>query len=61
MKGDLFQDLMRFSASKKSLGERIRYSLLSIIFYYSLSKTAKGKSKAAVSESAAGDDIYPLF
>ena len=63
MKVTLFYELMQFSSSKKTWGEKVKYFFLSIIFYYSLAKLASKSEKGNDSSkgSQSGDDIYPLF
>lgn len=62
MKTKLFSELMQFAFSKKSFGERLKYVWLGIIYFIVLSKNNnKAKSNSSASESASGDDIYPLF
>jgi len=62
MKTKLFAELMEFAFSKKKFNERLKYMWLGIIYFAILSKNnSKGKSNPSASESASGDDIYPLF
>ncbi len=62
MKTKLFSELMRFAFSKKKNSERIKYIWLGVIYFFILSQSNnKGKSNSSASESASGDDIYPLF
>lgn len=62
MKTKLFSELMQFAFSKKKFRERLKYMWLGIIYFAILSKNnSKGKSNSSASESASGDDIYPLF
>jgi hypothetical protein len=63
MKVTLFYELMQFASSKKTLGEKVRYFFLSLIFYYSLAQLASKSEKGNESStgSLSGDDIYPLF
>lgn len=62
MKTKLFSELMQFAFSKKNVRERIKYIWLGIIYYFILAKNNnKSKSNSSASESASGDDIYPLF
>jgi hypothetical protein len=53
---------MQFAFSKKKVSEKLKYMWLGIIYFAILSKNnSKGKSNSSASESASGDDIYPLF
>ena len=62
MKTKLFYELMQFTFSKKKVSEKLKYMWLGIIYFAVLSKNnSKGKSNSSASESASGDDIYPLF
>lgn len=62
MKNKLFSELMQFAFSKKNVRERIKYVWLGIVYYFILTKNnSKSKSNSSASESASGDDIYPLF
>lgn len=63
MKSALFIELMRFASAKKTARERLRYVVLSLIFYPFLARTisAGAKHGDAASNSQVGDDIYPLF
>jgi hypothetical protein len=63
MRSVLFVDLMRFALSKKNTKERLRYVVLSMLYYaflsHAISAGEKGGSSALSNQ--AGDDIYPLF
>lgn len=62
MKTKLFSELMQFAFSKKKFSERLKYMCLGMIYFAILVKNnSKGKSNSSASESASGDDIYPLF
>lgn len=62
MKTKLFSELMQFAFSKKNFSEKLIYMWLGIIYFTILYKNnSKGKSNSSASESASGDDIYPLF
>lgn len=62
MKTKLFSELIQFAFSKKKFSERLKYIWLGIIYFTILSKNnSKEKSNSSASESASGDDIYPLF
>lgn len=63
MKIALFYELMQFAFSKKTFNEKLKYTFLSLIFYFSLAKTASAaeKSNTSAAGSLSGDDIYPLF
>ena len=62
MKTKLFSELMQFAFSKKKVSEKLKYMWLGIIYFAILSKNnSKGNSNSSASESASGDDIYPLF
>ena len=62
MKTKLFSELMQFAFSKKKFSERLKYIWLGIIYFAILYKNnSKEKSNSSASESASGDDIYPLF
>jgi hypothetical protein len=64
LKNKLFYDLIRFSYSRNSSVEKIKYLFLGCIFYpflvQFLSSSATKESDASTS-SQAGEDIYPLF
>lgn len=63
MRNTLIIELIRFAWAKKSARERLRYSVLSLVFYPFLAKarSADTKDREANSTSQVGDDIYPLF
>lgn len=63
MKIALFYELMQFAFSKKALNEKVKYTFLSMIFYFPLAKmiSASEKSNTSAAGSQSGDDIYPLF
>lgn len=56
-------DLMRFALSKKTVRERLRYSMLCLVFYPFLARkvSAVETENESAASSQAGDDIYPLF
>jgi hypothetical protein len=63
MRTSLLSRLIQLSLSKKNLTERLKYFLLSTIFYYFLRQdnVMRKKNADTASSSQAGDDIYPLF
>ena len=62
MKTKLFSELMQFAFSKKKFSEKLKYVWLGIFYFAILSKNnTVGNSNSSASESATGDDIYPLF
>lgn len=63
MNTHLFYELMRFAFSRKTFSEKLKYTFLSVIFYFSLAKIAalSAKSNTSAAGSLSGDDIYPLF
>lgn len=62
MKSKLFSELMQFAFSKKKSSERLKYMGLAVIYFAILSKKNNNViSNSSASESASGDDIYPLF
>jgi hypothetical protein len=60
---ELLKDIIRFSASQKTLSRRAAYLVKGLLFAPFLSRLArKAAADDAVSGmSQAGDDIYPLF
>lgn len=62
-KKNLIIDLLKFSLSKKSYFEKIKYTLLSFLYYPLLKKQLLDYQKRSGSEvmAGAGDDVYPLF
>ena len=63
MKKELFIDQLRFALSQVTTWERLRYIVLSLVFFPLLARamsadTMRGHSTTS---SEAGDDIYPLF
>ncbi len=53
---------MQFAFSKKKSSERLKYMGLAVIYFAILSKKNNNViSNSSTSESASGDDIYPLF
>lgn len=63
MNSPLFFELLRFVLAKKTARERLRYAVLSLVFYTFLVRaiSAGEKGGESVSGSQTGDDIYPLF
>ncbi|MFZ3018220.1 MAG: hypothetical protein WA056_07185 [Gallionella sp.] len=63
MKKVLFWELLQFAFEKKTARERLRYIMLSILFYPFLVREISigAKSNDSAASSQAGDDIYPLF
>lgn len=56
-------EVISFALSRQDAGERLKYVLLSLIFYpflvWDISTVIRGVNSSSVSQ--AGDDIYPLF
>ena len=63
MKKDLFLDLMRFALTQTTARERVRYVVLSLVFFPLLARAMSAETKRGdfAPSSEAGDDIYPLF
>jgi hypothetical protein len=62
MKRLLFYELVQFSFSMPNAKEKIKYSLLSLIYFFFLSSSISLKSKhGPIEPETTGDDIYPLF
>lgn len=61
-KAPLFNDLISFALSKAGTGLKFKYFLMSLAFYFLLSREGVTKKQDELSSgSQAGDDIYPLF
>lgn len=58
-----FSEIMLFARARHDAVERLKYVLLSLIFYpflrWDISTANRGGNSSSVSQ--AGDDIYPLF
>ena len=63
MKKELFIDLLRFALSQVTTWERLRYIVLSLVFFPLLARAMSADTKRgfSITSSEAGDDIYPLF
>lgn len=63
MRRELFTNLMRFAISQVTTWERLRYMVLSLVFFPLLARAMSADTIRGdpTTSSEAGDDIYPLF
>ena len=64
MRIDIFRDTMLLAFSKKTFAGKLSYLLKGLLFLPFLSRNlmgTKGRDKSALTNSEAGEDIYPLF
>lgn len=58
-----FSEIMSFARARHDAGERLKYVLLSLIFFpflrWDISTANRGGFSSSVNQAA--DDIYPLF
>ena len=59
---DLITDLIRFAKSKDNLSEKLKYTLLGLLYFiFILRNISKNNQNYTEPETITGDDIYPIF